>query len=65
VGFMIELGEGDALLEAVLGRVGEIPDNGDRTVTGPLDFSGLERHLREGGAYRYVVLSSLTQLLQD
>jgi hypothetical protein len=49
---MVELGEGDALLEAVLGRVGEIPELGDRTVTGPLEFSALESHLSEGGSYR-------------
>lgn len=45
---MIELGEGDALLEAVLGRVGEIPELGDITVTGPLEFGRVEGVVREG-----------------
>ncbi|KAK5657031.1 hypothetical protein OQA88_3557 [Cercophora sp. LCS_1] len=43
VGFLIELGEEDGLLGAVLVKVGEIPNLGDTTVTGALDFEGLER----------------------
>lgn len=50
---MIELGQGDALLEAVLSHVDEIPNNGDETHTGALDFTALAAHLADGGAYRY------------
>ena len=57
MGFLIELGEGDALLEAVLGHVGEIPERGDATHTGPLDFAALASHLSEGGVYRCVSIS--------
>ncbi|KAL0931549.1 carbonic anhydrase [Colletotrichum truncatum] len=54
VGFLIELGEKtDPLLAAVFKNANKAREVGQHAPTGPLDFSGLSRHLSRSTVYQY------------
>ncbi|KAH8802925.1 alpha carbonic anhydrase [Xylogone sp. PMI_703] len=53
VAFLVEFGLTDPLLASVFVSISGIPNPGDATLTGPLDFSILQYHLTHNNRYRY------------
>ncbi|KAK0612625.1 alpha carbonic anhydrase [Bombardia bombarda] len=53
VGFFIDFGELDTLLEPIVAGLPDIPSHGNTTTTGPLDFSSILDHFCSNSIYQY------------